>query len=355
MPLYHRLKYFAAYTIPLSVFLSIYIKGWFSFLALIYAFGFIPLIELLFSGSEKNLNETEQAIVKKDRFYDLLLYGMVPLQYGLLVYYLLSINDPGLMLYEKIGMTMSMGIACGVLGINVAHELGHRHTKFEQTLSKLLLLTSLYMHFFIEHNRGHHRYVSTEQDPASSRRGESVYAFWVRSTVGGWLSAWKLEFDRLKKNNSNVFSFRNEMLGFQLIQIGFIGLIYAFFGIQVTLFFIATAVFGFLLLETVNYIEHYGLRRKKKGKRYERTMPAHSWNSNHPIGRAVLFELSRHSDHHYISNRKYQTLRNFDESPQMPTGYPGMMILSLVPPLWFYLMHKKIDSLRKTSLGSALA
>ena len=355
MLLAHRLKYLAAYTIPLTVFLSIYLKGEFSFLALIYAFGFIPFIELFFSGSEKNLSKVEQAVVKEDRLYDLFLYGMVPVQFGLLVYYLFSINAPGLMVYEQVGMTMSMGIGCGVLGINVAHELGHRQTTFEQNLSKLLLLTSLYMHFFIEHNRGHHRYVSTDDDPASSRLGESVYAFWIRSTIGGWLSAWILEFDRLEKNNQPVYSLKNEMLVFQLVQLGFIALIFMVFGWQVLLFFVGAAVFGFLLLETVNYIEHYGLRRKKKGSRYERTMPAHSWNSNHPIGRLVLFELSRHSDHHFISSRKYQTLRNFEESPQMPTGYPGMMLLTLIPPLWFYVMHKKIDSLRKTAIGNALA
>jgi alkane 1-monooxygenase len=211
------------------------------------------------------------------------------------------------------------------------------------------------MHFFIEHNRGHHRYVSTDSDPASSRLGEWVYAFWIRSTIGGWLSAWILELERLEKKNSKAFSLNNEMLFFQIIQCGFVVLIYVLFGLQTTVYFLTTAVFGFLLLETVNYIEHYGLRRKKKGKRYERTMPAHSWNSNHPIGRLVLFELSRHSDHHYISSRKYQTLRNFDESPQMPTGYPSMMILALIPPLWFYVMHRKIDALRKTSLGNALA
>lgn len=355
MPLLHRLKYLIAYAIPFSVFLSIYLKGEYSFIALAFTFGFIPLVELFFSGSEKNLDKLEQAIVKEDRFYDLLLYGIVPVQYGLLFYYLYSIGNLDLLMYEKVGMTIAMGISCGVLGINVAHELGHRSTRFEQTLSKLLLLTSLYVHFFIEHNRGHHKHVSTDDDPASSRFGEWVYTFWFRSAAGGWLSAWKLEAERLGKKNKPVFSLQNEMLILQLIQITFIGLIFTVFGWQATLYFIMVAVFGFLLLETVNYIEHYGLRRKKDGEFYQRTLPAHSWNSNHPVGRLVLFELSRHSDHHYIANRKYQTLRNFEESPQMPTGYPGMLLLSLVPPLWFLVMHRKLDSLRTTPIGTALA
>ncbi len=355
MPLLHRLKYLIAYAIPFSVFVSLTLKGEYSFIALAFAFGFIPLVELFFSGSEKNLSKLEQAIVKEDRFYDLLLYGMVPVQYGLFFYYLYSIGNPDLLMYEKVGMTLAMGISCGVLGINVAHELGHRSTRFEQTLSKLLLLTSLYMHFFIEHNRGHHRHVSTDEDPASSRLGEWVYTFWFRSVVGGWLSAWKLEAERLGKKNQPIFSLQNEMLILQLTQAAFVGLVFALFGWQVTLYFFAVAVFGFLLLETVNYIEHYGLRRKKEGEFYQRTLPVHSWNSNHPVGRLVLFELSRHSDHHYIANRKFQTLRNFEESPQMPTGYPGMLLLSLVPPLWFLVMHRKLDSLRTTPIGSALA
>lgn len=353
--LVHRLKYLTAYAIPLAVFLSLYFKGIHSFIALVFAFGFIPLVELFLSGSEKNLTKVEQVIAKEDRLYDLLLYGMVPVQYGLLFFFLYNIGDPSLLLYEKIGMTIAMGISCGVLGINVAHELGHRSTKFEQTLSKMLLLSTLYMHFFIEHNRGHHKHVSTDNDPASSRLGEWVYFFWFRSSIGGWLSAWKLEFERLGKKNLPKFSMQNEMLIYQLIQLAFIGLIFITFGVQITLFFLAVSVFGFLLLETVNYIEHYGLRRKKEGEFYQRTLPAHSWNSNHPVGRLVLFELSRHSDHHYIANRKFQTLRNFEESPQMPTGYPGMLIISLIPPLWFWIMHRKLDSLRNTPMGIALA
>lgn len=351
----HRLKYLTALSVPLSVFLSIYLKGYYSFTAFIFLFGVIPFIELFFSGTEKNLSKIEQAIIKEDPLYDVLLYIMVPIQYGLLGYYLYTIGTADLMLLETIGITLAFGFSCGVLGINVAHELGHRSTKFEQTLSKLLLLTTLYMHFFIEHNRGHHKHVSTDDDPASSRVGEWVYTFWFRSTIGGWLSAWKLEFERLDKKNQSRFTLKNEMLVYQLIQLAFASVIFFVLGWQTTLYFIITSIIGFLLLETVNYIEHYGLRRKKEGEFYQRTLPAHSWNSNHPIGRLVLFELSRHSDHHYIANRKFQVLRNFEESPQMPTGYPGMLLVALVPPLWFWIMHRKIDSLRNTPLGSALA
>ena len=240
-----------------------------------------------------------------------------------------------------------MGVLCGLLGINAAHELGHRVKPFEQFLAKALLLTSLYMHFIIEHNRGHHKNVSTDNDPASSRYGETIYKFWFRSIIFSFISAWKIEAKELRKKGIPLFSMKNEMIQFLLIQLAMLLLIYFIFGYMVVFYFTGAALFGIFLLETVNYIEHYGLRRKKTGENvYERVMPIHSWNSNHPLGRIMLFELSRHSDHHYMASRKYQVLRNFDTSPQLPTGYPGMMLLALLPPLWFKVMHKKIEQVQ---------
>lgn len=348
------LRYLFVYLTPSIVLFSLWSKNNFSYSAIILLFGIIPLMELFTKGSTKNLSDIEEDFAKKDFTYDLLLYSLVPIQYGLLIYFLIQINDPSLTLSTKIGMTTALGMACGVLGINAAHELGHRHTWYEQLMSKMLLLTTLYMHFFIEHNRGHHKNVSTDDDPASSRYGETIYAFYVRTIVGSWFSAWQLEKERLVKSSQNNWSMHNEMIQYTLIQIAFIVTVYTIFDGATLSYYLIAAWIGILLLETVNYIEHYGLRRKKSGERYERTMPIHSWNSNHPIGRMVLLELSRHSDHHYMSNRKYQILRHFDESPQMPTGYPGMMLLSFVPPLWFAVMHKKIASYKKTVLGEAL-
>lgn len=240
-------------------------------------------------------------------------------------------------------MTTAFGMSCGILGINAAHELGHRRTWYEKLMAKMLLLTSLYMHFFIEHNRGHHKNVSTDADPASSRLGENLYAFYVRTVWGSWISAWRLEAERLHKKGLAFWSWRNEMIRFHLLEVTLLVAIGLVFGLKTLGFFLVAAIMGFLLLETVNYIEHYGLRRQRRGDGYERTLPVHSWNSNHPIGRLVLLELSRHSDHHYLASRKYQILRHHDQSPQMPTGYPGMMLLSLFPPLWFKVMNKKIQ------------
>jgi alkane 1-monooxygenase len=236
-----------------------------------------------------------------------------------------------------------MGQLCGVFGINVGHELGHRIGKTEQTLAKSLLLTSLYMHFFIEHNKGHHKRVATPSDPSSARYNEPVYVFYFRSIIFSYLGAWRIAASECRKKNRPVLSLYNEMIRFSLIELAAIAAVFYFFGGLITMYFLIAASIGILLLETVNYIEHYGLSRKQLGEgRYERALPVHSWNSDHLVGRLMLFELSRHSDHHFMASRKYQVLRHHEAAPQMPTGYPGMMLLSLVPPAWFYVMNRRI-------------
>ncbi|HEU4902799.1 MAG TPA: alkane 1-monooxygenase, partial [Flavisolibacter sp.] len=190
--------------------------------------------------------------------------------------------------------------------------------------------------------KGHHKRVATPEDPSSARYGEWLYAFHVRSIVFSYVSAWRIAARDAQKKGHKAFSLHNGMLQFQLVQLFFIATVFFFFGGLTTFLFLIAAGQGILLLETVNYIEHYGLQRRQiaDGK-FERTQPVHSWNSNHVIGRVMLFELSRHSDHHYLASRKYQVLRHHDNSPQMPTGYPGMMILATVPPLWFRVMNKR--------------
>lgn len=347
------MKYFSVLTIPATAIVAFHSTGWLSYLPLLYAFGLVPLVELLQAPDSRNLTEAEARQKSADPGYDLPLYIAVVIQYICLYIFLRSLATGDLNTSTLIGRTVSMGILCGILGINVAHELGHRPGKVDQFLSKILLMSSLYMHFIIEHNRGHHKHVSTEDDPASARYGESVYAFWARSIVFSYLSAWRLEALRLQKKQLPVLSWHNEMIIFQMAQMLLGAAILIFFGAKALMYFLAAALTGILLLETVNYIEHYGLRRKRRAEGgYERVMPHHSWNSDHLLGRLMLFELSRHSDHHYMASRKYQILRHHDRSPQMPTGYPGMMILALLPPIWFWVMHRQID--RFQSIGETI-
>ncbi|MBX9782010.1 MAG: alkane 1-monooxygenase [Chitinophagaceae bacterium] len=334
-------KYISPFIVLIAAYFSFQKTGIVTFFPVIYAFGIIPFIELFLKPQTANLTAAEEEMAKADKTYDYILYAIVPLHYLLLIQFLFSFNNPDLTWVDITGRIMSMGLLCGVFGINVAHELGHRVNKTEQFLAKALLLTSQYIHFFIEHNKGHHKNVATHEDPSSARINESLFMFYPRTIIFSYISAWKIANEEMKKKGRSFW--QNEMLQAQLLQVAFITVIYFIFGVKVLLFYLAAAFMGILLLECVNYIEHYGLSRtKKESGIYERAMPHHSWNSNHVIGRLMMFELSRHSDHHYMASRKYQILRHHDDSPQMPTGYPGMMILAHIPPLWFYVMHKKM-------------
>lgn len=320
---------------------------------MIIAWVIIPILELLIKPDPANMNAAEEELAKKNKTYDVLLYLIVLLQYFALYEFLSGMKTDELSWMDTAGRISVMGLLCGTFGINVAHELGHRVNKWEQTLAKALLLTSLYMHFFTEHNKGHHKRVATPEDPSSARYNEPVYLFYLRTITFSYISAWHIANDETRKKNRTVFSLYNEMVQFTFIQLALLGVIYFVFGGMVLLYFVIAAVMGFLLLETVNYIEHYGLSRKAVGDgKYERAMPAHSWNSDHVLGRIFLFELSRHSDHHYMASRKYQVLRHHDDSPQMPTGYPGMMLLSLAPPIWFYVMNRRVKKIQAASLIS---
>jgi alkane 1-monooxygenase len=343
------IKYALPFVIYLASFRSFMITGWMVWMPLIWAWILIPLIELFIKPNQRNMDAAGEEMAKADKTYDILLYAVVLLQYAALYQFLSGITNPELKWYDTVGRIWVMGLLCGTFGINVGHELGHRINKFEQLLAKMLLLTSQYMHFFIEHNKGHHKRVATPEDPSSARKNEWVYGFYFRSIIFSYFSAWMIADNDVKKKGKPVFSLHNEMIQFTIIQIAFVALIFFWFGWLTTIYYLIAAGIGILLLETVNYIEHYGLQRKATGAgTYERAMPEHSWNSNHPLGRLMLFELSRHSDHHYLASRKYQVLRHHNNSPQMPTGYPGMMLLSLFPPVWFWVMNKKIKHLHRS-------
>ncbi|MBK8338534.1 MAG: alkane 1-monooxygenase [Flavobacteriales bacterium] len=343
---WRALRYSVSLIGPVLGFLSLSGDGWVCWAFPIYAFGFVPLRELLAVPDHRNLSTAEEEVIGHDRFFDMLLYLMVPIVWGLLGFFLWRMARPDQPWMDMLGRILSMGIVLGVYAINVGHELGHRSKAWERDLARALLTASLYAHFIIEHNRGHHRHVATPQDPASARFGEPIYAFWPRTIVHSFRSAWRLEAERLAKEGRTAWDLRNEMLRGCLVEGAVVLGVSLLFGAWVMLAYLIAALIGILLLETVNYIEHYGLGRMLNAHgRPVRVAHVHSWNSDHPLGRLMLFELTRHSDHHFRASRKYQTLRSIPESPQMPTGYPGMMLLSLVPPLWFRVMHPRIDAL----------
>jgi alkane 1-monooxygenase len=280
--------------------------------------------------------------LEADRYYRWCTYAFLPLQYvGLAVACWLWIHG-GLTFPERCGLVLTMAIVSGI-AINTAHELGHKRDSMERWLSKVALAQSGYGHFFIEHNRGHHVRVATPEDPASARLGESFWEFLPRTVIGSLRSAWGLERTRLERLGSSPFNFKNDILNAWTMTVVLFGVLTAVFGLAVLPYLVAQAIWGFSLLETVNYLEHYGLlRQRREDGRYERTRPEHSWNSNNIAGNVMLYHLQRHSDHHANPTRRYQALRDVDEAPQLPTGYAGMMILAMVPAVWRFVMDRRL-------------
>lgn len=343
----HRLKYLAVYVLPLSVYFSFTLNGLMTFFPVILNFGIIPFIELFLKPDDENMEKKVADDEKNKKLYDWILYLSVPVQLAILVYFLFVIQGTPVWSLEFFGRISSMGMMCGILGLNVGHELGHRLNRGEQFLGEIMLLTSLNTHFLPYHNGGHHRNVATEKDAATAAKNQWLFSFWFTSQFRSYAEAWKLENKRMKKQNKSVLSLNNRMVAYSLITLILLFTIWFFFNFVVLLSFVLASIVGILLLETVNYIEHYGLLRKKSDTGiYEQVRHQHSWNSDHPLGRLLLFNLSRHSDHHYNGSKKYQILDSLHNSPQMPTGYPGMMIMATIPPLWFWVMNKKVEKIQ---------
>ena len=334
------LKYLFAYTVPLSAFISFESHGFGTYAAVFYAFVVLPAFDLIFGEDSSNLTKEDARNKKNKWLFDLMLYLNLPLVFGLLFHVFSKFEQNEYLTYEIIGLGLSAGILLATNGINVAHELGHRKTYINRFISKCLYMPCLYMHFYIEHNFGHHLNVATSEDGATAKYNQSLYSFWITSVSKQYIDAWRHQMQLLKSQKSSFISVKNDMLWYHLIQPIYLLLIYYVFSLNVMLFAIGIAVVSFLFLESINYIEHYGLKRfKGSSGRYERVQPYHSWNSNFNIGRIVLYELTRHSDHHYKSTKKYQILESYENSPTLPLGYPASILLSFIPPLWFFIIN----------------
>ncbi len=324
------LRYLLALLLPASIYVGLLADGFWSFAALGFAFGVVPLLEAVLPTFAANLSEAQRAERLRQPWYDLLVVAQIPLHLGAIAIFLKVVPEDRAAgdLTSLVGHIAAMGVSCGSLAINIAHELGHRPNATYQRLAQGLLVTTLYGQFFIDHNLGHHKNVATPEDASTARYGEVLYAFWLRSMLGVWRTAW-----RLKPGLMGV------LFGAEL---AFLSGIWAYAPTALVPLLLS-ALLGILLLETVNYIEHYGLLRQKvSANRYENAQPAHSWNSNHPLGRFMLFELTRHSDHHAHPHKSYPVLDHYDEAPQMPAGYPAMMVLAALPPLWFRVMNPRL-------------
>jgi alkane 1-monooxygenase len=305
-------------------------------------FGIFPLLDLAIGMDAENPPDSVLKWLEQDRYYRWCTYLYIPIQYAGLVLACWLWSSGKLSTLDDIGLALTMAVVSGV-AINTAHELGHKRASNERWLSKVALAQSAYGHFFIEHNRGHHVRVATPDDPASSRLGESFWAFLPRTVSGSLKSAWELEGVRLDRLGKSHWSPRNDILNAWAMTVVLFGALTAIFGLVVLPYLLIQAVLGFSLLEVVNYLEHYGLLRgKREDGRFERTAPEHSWNSNNVASNVLLYHLQRHSDHHANPMRRYQALRHYDEAPQLPTGYAGMIVTATFPPLWRRLMDRRV-------------
>ncbi|WP_040811898.1 alkane 1-monooxygenase [Nocardia concava] len=302
----------------------------------------IPVLDWVVGEDGTNPRDEDYELLSNDRYYRWCTYMFLPIQVsGLIIAAALWAGD-GLSIPNKLGLAVTLGFVSGI-GINAAHELGHRVERLERWLSKMALAQSGYGHFFVEHNKGHHARVATPEDPASARMGESLWEFLPRSVIGGFRSAIELEGDRLRRKGHRWFSVHNHILQAWAMTVVLFGGLLAVFGWRILPYLLLQAVIGAALLETVNYVEHYGLlRRKRPNGAWARCSPRDSWNSDRLVTNIFMFHLQRHSDHHANPGRRYQTLRSSETAPQLPAGYATMILLALFPPLWRYIMDPRL-------------
>ncbi|WP_175838696.1 alkane 1-monooxygenase [Burkholderia anthina] len=318
---------------------GIHVFWWFGPL---FAFGVIPVLDTLIGDDRDNPPETVVPQLERERYYRFIVYLATLVEYVAFFACVWIVGTHALTWYDYVGFALSLGAATGI-SINTAHELGHKTNRFERWLAKVTLAPVAYGHFFVEHNRGHHVRVATAEDPASARYGESFWAFLPRTVTGSIRSAWRLEQARLERLGHSPWSWRNEVLHAWAMTVVVWAIAIGMAGRIVIPFLVIQAVYGASLLEVVNYVEHYGLgRRKLPNGRYERCTPQHSWNSNHVVTNLFLYQLQRHADHHANPTRSYQALRHFDDSPQLPAGYATMILFAYVPPLWYRVMNPRV-------------
>ena len=314
-------------------------------LPLVVSYGLMPLLDALIGEDRNNPPEAVVPQLEADRYYRWLTWVTVPLHFVALIGCAWWAGTHDLSWWALLMLAYVAGTDSG-LGINTGHELGHKHTAAEQWLARLVLAVPAYGHFTVEHGRGHHRFVSTPEDHASSRMGESIYRFALRELPGGMHRAWQLEAERLRAGGRSPWSVHNTMLqSYAVSAVLQLGLVAAFGWVMLPFLAVHNMV-AWWQLTSANYVEHYGLLRERlpSGK-YEAPQPHHSWNTNHLVTNLATFHLQRHSDHHAHPSRRYQSLRHFEQLPQLPSGYFGMFPLSYVPALWFKVMDPRLMAL----------
>lgn len=343
----NRYGFLLALSLPLMVVAGYLLGGAWNFLTVVFSYALLPLLDLWSGNDHFQPSRDEVATLEKDSWYRAILYLGAGLHFALLVFGAWVVTHAAMPWWALAGLILSVGTSSGSIGIVIAHELGHHVNKWDRLVSRALLVTVCYMHFYVEHNRGHHSRVATPEDAASARYGENLYAYLPRTLIGSWTHAWHLEQERLAKSGLGVWSLRNPMVWCAIwpaLSAATLGL---GFGVAAVGYFFLQAAIAVILLEAVNYIEHYGLERSllPDGSR-EKVNVTHAWNSSQRLSGYFLFNLTRHSHHHVQAQRLYQALAHEEASPQMPAGYAGMLVLAFLPPLWERVMHPRLAAWR---------
>lgn len=316
-------------------------------LPLVISYGLMPLLDALIGEDRNNPPEAVVPLLEADRYYRWLTWATVPLHFVALVACAWWVGTHDLPWWAVLLLAYVAGTDAG-LGLNTAHELGHKHNPLEQWLARLVLAVPAYGHFTVEHGRGHHRWVATPEDHASSRMGESIYRFALRELPGGIRRAWALESERLRLAGFSPWSRHNTMLQSYAVSAVLQVSLVAAFGWILVPFLLVHNLVAWWQLTSANYVEHYGLLRQRDastGTGYESPKPWHSWNTNHLVTNLATFHLQRHSDHHAYPSRRYQCLRDFPDLPRLPSGYFGMFPLSYLPWAWFKVMDPRLMAL----------
>lgn len=317
-------------------------EAWMLWLPVVFFYTIVPLLDRILGEDQSNPPESAVPALDADLYYRWVTYLLAPVLWAAFIFSAWFVSRFDLPLHAMFAMVLISG-SVGGFCINLGHELGHKNTQLEKWLAKIVLAPSGYGHFFIEHNRGHHRDAATPADPASSRMGESIYRFVLREMPGAWFRAWELEKSRLQKAGLPVFSLHNEIIQPALLTLALWSGLVAWLGWNVLPFLVVASFWANFQLTSANYIEHYGLLRGQRAPgKYEACQPHHSWNSNHIFSNWILFHLQRHSDHHAHPLRRYQSLRHFDNLPTLPSGYFAMFLVAYIPPLWRAVMDPRL-------------
>jgi alkane 1-monooxygenase len=338
-----KLPFALVFLIPLSVVVGMILGGWGTFFTPVLVFGLIPFLDTFLGQNTANPTTAEEKALREEKSYRMLVWLTVPTTWGLTGLTTFLTGQGVFSFVEFVGVLLSTGISSGVMGITAAHELIHRvNNRVEPALGQIALASVLYMHWGLEHVVGHHRDVATPYDPATARRGESIYRFVPRSVVGGARKAWTFEVAR-ERRAGNQSLLHNRVFWYLLLELVLVIVIVDRFGLRGVLFFVGQSAVAVGLLEVINFVEHYGLERKKlPNGTYERVQPTHSWNAPHRLTNYFLFNLQRHSDHHAQPGKRYQLLHHAATAPQLPAGYATMVLLALVPPLWRNVLDRRL-------------